>query len=157
MPPARLVLHLRCPRETLVQRVLGRGSGANSKGATTARAADADPELVRERVGRNYAEGEALVRALVDAGMSVVAVDSDRDVELVKRDVHAHVQVGAMRIVQFGSAAEDLATIWVLTCGCCRNSLMNCHVSPAITRTSAWGPDLHNVTWRSNELSLVPV
>lgn len=35
----------------------------------------------------------ALVAALVDAGVRVVRVDADRDVEMVRREVQAHFQV----------------------------------------------------------------
>ena len=93
MPPARLALRLSCPRETLIRRVLRRA------GEVTGRPADANPELVRERVERNEREADALVGALVDAGIPVVEVDANRDVEDVKRDVLAHFQVGVFKTV----------------------------------------------------------
>ncbi|RYO94864.1 hypothetical protein DL762_000298 [Monosporascus cannonballus] len=81
MPPARCALHLSCPPETLVRRVLARSSG---------RPDDAVPELVRERVERNARESEALLQALADSGVSLIRVDSDRDVGAVKGEVLAH-------------------------------------------------------------------
>ncbi|RYP38240.1 hypothetical protein DL767_002625 [Monosporascus sp. MG133] len=83
MPPARCALHLTCPPETLVRRVLARSSG---------RPDDAVPELVRERVERNMAESEALLKALAESGVSLIRVDADRDVGAVKGEVLAHAQ-----------------------------------------------------------------
>ena len=88
MPPARLALRLVCPPETLIRRVLSRASEA------AGRPDDANPALVRERVERNEREADALVSALVDAGVPVVEVNAGRDVEGVKREVLAHFQVG---------------------------------------------------------------
>ncbi|RYP51071.1 hypothetical protein DL768_003515 [Monosporascus sp. mg162] len=81
MPPARCAVHLCCPPETLVRRVLARSSS---------RPDDAAPELVRERVERNLRESETLLKALAESGVSLFRVDADRDVEAVKGEVLAH-------------------------------------------------------------------
>ncbi|RYO74643.1 hypothetical protein DL764_010796 [Monosporascus ibericus] len=81
MPPVRCALHLSCPPETLVRRILARSSG---------RPDDAVPELVRERVERNVRESEALLKALAGFGASLIRIDADREVEAVKGEVLAH-------------------------------------------------------------------
>ncbi|KAK7744307.1 hypothetical protein SLS62_010265 [Diatrype stigma] len=105
MPSAQLAIYLSCPPETLIRRVLDRGgsaassfsssSSSSSSLSTTAerRADDAVPELVRERVERNGREREALLAALAAAGVRVVRVDADRDVDAVGREVQAHFQM----------------------------------------------------------------
>ncbi|KAI1074735.1 P-loop containing nucleoside triphosphate hydrolase protein [Whalleya microplaca] len=82
MPAARFTLYLDCPREILIQRVLGR---AESSG----RSDDAVLSLVQERVGRGINESDALLCALAKYGMSATKVDASLDVDEVKRKVHA--------------------------------------------------------------------
>lgn len=90
MPPASCAIYLSCPPETLIRRVLSRG------GTSSGRPDDAIPELVRERVERNNRESEALLVALAGAGVRVIRVDADRDVEVVRREVQAHFQVSLL-------------------------------------------------------------
>lgn len=114
MPEAQLAIYLSCPPETLIRRVLDRGGGSGAANDTAStspslsslsssslsssstperRPDDAVPELVRERVERNGRERGALLAALAGAGVRVVRVDADRDVETVGREVQAHFQV----------------------------------------------------------------
>ncbi len=100
---ARCAIHLSCPPEMLVQRVLERGRATQNKNGSDhspsssspspIRPEDADPRLVWERVERNSRESGALLRALEDADVRTFRVNADRDVEAVAQEIYMHVRV----------------------------------------------------------------
>ena len=86
MPRATCALYLHCDSEVLVRRISGRAG-------TSGRADDADDEKVRERVARNVAESEELLRACREADIPVVGVDADRDPDAVYADICRYFEV----------------------------------------------------------------
>ncbi|KAI1160438.1 P-loop containing nucleoside triphosphate hydrolase protein [Nemania serpens] len=82
MPAAQHALYLSCPRDTLVQRVLGRA-------ATSGRPDDAVTGVVQERIGRSLREREALLSALAKHGMRATEIDATQSVADVERGVRA--------------------------------------------------------------------
>ncbi|XXH05849.1 protein that induces appearance of [PIN+] prion when overproduced [Hypoxylon texense] len=94
--PAACTLHLTCPPEVSLRRVLGRA-------ATSGRPDDADAEKVVKRLTRSNAESAAMLDALEAAGMRIARVDASRDVDTVKGEVWGYVQVGGVRDLESGT------------------------------------------------------
>ncbi len=87
MPVAQCALYFSCPRDMLVQRVLGRAG-------TSGRLDDAVPSLVQERVDRSINERDALLSALAKHGMRAVEIDATQKVEDIQQIVHTASRVG---------------------------------------------------------------